>query len=314
MPAACHGGLYQVLGPKAVALLLRDLVGAADREHLVAVYLATHVQTVRRHLEPSSCPPGGPKGRPAPGRTGIYPRHRLLDGGPWAKEAMQPLAEHTPEELIGPLNEVEKKHAPARLFTAGRIELLRDGLRVSVVGSRDATTEGLGRARALSEILVSRGVVVVSGLAEGIDTQAHQAAINAGGATIAVLGTPLDICFPKQNQALLDRIIQGHLAVSQFPIGAPPQKKNFPMRNRTMALLSDATIIVEAGEGSGTIHQGWEALRLGRPLFLLESLTKRTDLTWPAEMQQYGAEVLTKERLPVVLDNLPGRPRGELAF
>lgn len=227
---------------------------------------------------------------------------------------MQPLAEHTPEELIGPLNEVEKKHAPARLFTAGRIELLRDGLRVSVVGSRDATTEGLGRARALSEILVSRGVVVVSGLAEGIDTQAHQAAINAGGATIAVLGTPLDICFPKQNQALLDRIIQGHLAVSQFPIGAPPQKKNFPMRNRTMALLSDATIIVEAGEGSGTIHQGWEALRLGRPLFLLESLTKRTDLTWPAEMQQYGAEVLTKERLPVVLDNLPGRPRGELAF
>ena len=227
---------------------------------------------------------------------------------------MQPLAEHTPEELIGPLNEVEKKHAPARLFTAGRIELLRDGLRVSVVGSRDATTEGLGRARALSEILVSRGVVVVSGLAEGIDTQAHQAALNAGGATIAVLGTPLDICFPKQNQALLDRIIQGHLAVSQFPIGAPPQKKNFPMRNRTMALLSDATIIVEAGEGSGTIHQGWEALRLGRPLFLLESLTKRTDLTWPAEMQQYGAEVLTKERLPVVLDNLPGRPRGELAF
>lgn len=227
---------------------------------------------------------------------------------------MQTLAEHTPEELIGPLNEVEKKHAPARLFTTGRIELLRDGLRVSVVGSRDATTEGLGRARALSEILVSRGVVVVSGLAEGIDTQAHQAAINAGGATIAVLGTPLDICFPKQNQALLDRIIQGHLAVSQFPIGAPPQKKNFPMRNRTMALLSDATIIVEAGEGSGTIHQGWEALRLGRPLFLLESLTKRTDLTWPAEMQQYGAEVLTKERLPVVLDNLPGRPRGELAF
>ena len=80
---------------------------------------------------------------------------------------MQTLAEHTPEELIGPLNEVEKKHAPARLFTTGRIELLRDGLRVSVVGSRDATTEGLGRARALSEILVSRGVVVVSGLAEG---------------------------------------------------------------------------------------------------------------------------------------------------
>jgi DNA processing protein len=81
-----------------------------------------------------------------------------------------------------------------------------------------------------------------------------------------------------------------------------------------MALLSDATIIVEASEGSGTIHQGWEALRLGRPLFLLESLAKRSDLTWPAEMLGYGAEVLTKERLPVVLDNLPGRHHGELAF
>lgn len=227
---------------------------------------------------------------------------------------MQPFAEHTPEELIGPLNEVEKKHAPKRLFAAGKVELLRAGLRVSVVGSRDATKEGLGRARALSEALVRRGVVVVSGLAEGIDTQAHQAAINFGGATIAVLGTPLDVCFPKQNKSLLDCIIQGHLAVSEFPVGSPPQKKNFPMRNRTMALLSDATIIVEAGEGSGTIHQGWEALRLGRPLFLLESLTKRADLAWPAEMQRYGAEVLTKERLPVLLDNLLGRPSGELAF
>jgi DNA processing protein len=227
---------------------------------------------------------------------------------------MQSPSEHTPEELIGPLNEVEKKHAPARLFTSGRIELLREALRVSVVGSRDATTQGLCRARALAEILVSRGVVVVSGLAEGIDTQAHQAAIDHGGMTIAVLGTPLDVCFPKQNQALLDRIMRDHLAVSQFAIGSPPHKKNFPIRNRTMALLSDATIIVEAGEGSGTIHQGWEALRLGRPLFLLESLTKRTDLTWPAEMQHYGAEVLTKERLHVVLDNLPGRSRGELAF
>ncbi|MBL8724025.1 MAG: DNA-processing protein DprA [Planctomycetes bacterium] len=227
---------------------------------------------------------------------------------------MQAFAEHAPEELIGPLNEVERQHAPARLFTAGNIELLRGGLRVSVVGSRDATTQGLGRARALVETLVRRGVVVVSGLAEGIDTQAHWAAINAGGKTITVLGTPLDVCFPRQNQALLHRITQSHLAVSQFAVGSPPQKKNFPMRNRTMALLSDATIIVEAGEGSGTIHQGWEALRLGRPLFLLESLTKRTDLTWPAEMQQYGAEVLTKERLTVVLDELPGRPRGELAF
>lgn len=227
---------------------------------------------------------------------------------------MTTFSTHTAEELLGPLNDVELQHAPSRLFTAGRVDVLRQGLRIAVVGSRAATQAGLARARALSEALVSHGVVVVSGLAEGIDTQAHTAAIDAGGTTVAVLGTALDDCFPRANRALQDRIIRDHLAVSQFPSGSPLQRKNFPIRNRTMALLSDATIIVEAGEGSGTIHQGWEALRLGRPLFLLESLAKREDLAWPAEMQRYGAEVLTKERLPIVLENLPGRPRGELAF
>jgi DNA processing protein len=224
------------------------------------------------------------------------------------------IAEQTPEQLIGPLTEVEKKNAPSRLFTAGRTELLRSGLRVSVVGSRDATREGLARTRALAEALAKSQVVVVSGLAEGIDTQAHTTAIEVGGATIAVLGTPLDMCFPKENRALMDLIMEAHLAVSQFAVGVPTQRKNFVMRNRTMALLSDATIIVEAGEGSGTIHQGWEALRLGRPLFLLESLATRSDISWPAEMRRYGAEILTKERLALVLENLPGRTRGELAF
>lgn len=228
--------------------------------------------------------------------------------------AMQEFARHTINELLGHLNEVEQKHAPAQLFTAGDIGLLSAPRRVSVVGSRDATPEGLARARALATALVAHDIVVVSGLAEGIDTAAHSEALQAGGRTIAVLGTPLDVCYPKENRELLDRIMEQHLVVSQFPEGTPTQRKNFPMRNRTMALVSDATVIVEAGEGSGTIHQGWEALRLGRPLFLLESLTTRPDLSWPAEMQSYGAEVLTRERLPVVLENLPCRPRGELAF
>ena len=81
----------------------------------------------------------------------------------------------------------------------------------------------------------------MSGLAEGIDTAAHTAAINRGGRTIAVLGTPLDQVFPRQNAALQDQIMRDHLAVSQFPAGNPIQRKNFPLRNRTMALISDAT-------------------------------------------------------------------------
>jgi DNA processing protein len=222
--------------------------------------------------------------------------------------------EASPEGLLGTLNEVEKKNAPKVLFVAGDLELFRSGRRVSVVGTREPSPEGFDRARAISAALVQRGITVVSGLAKGVDTAAHTTAMDLGGRTIAVLGTPLDVAYPAENRELQARIMRGHLVVSQFPSGMRGGARAFPIRNRTMALLSDATIIVEAGEGSGTLHQGWEALRLGRPLFLMESLVKRSDLTWPAEMIGYGAEVLNRDNLDEALDEVPGRMRSELAF
>jgi DNA processing protein len=219
--------------------------------------------------------------------------------------------EWSPEDLIGPLNEVERKNAPERLFVAGDVDLLRSGRRVSVVGSRKVSPEGASRTRGLVKVLVERGITVVSGLAEGVDTAAHEMALNEGGRTVAVLGTPLDKYYPAPNRELQERMMREHLVVTQFPVGYPSQKKNFPMRNRTMALLSDATIIVEAGEKSGTLHQGWEALRLGRPLFLLRSVAEDTRLTWPSEMIRYGAEVLTREMLPDALEEMPTLTHGE---
>ncbi len=217
--------------------------------------------------------------------------------------------------LLGELDEVERKHAPERLYLAGDQQLLQQGVRIAVVGSRRASEAGLKRARSLSKALVTRGIIVVSGLAEGIDTAAHSTAIALGGKTIAVLGTPLDVAYPKQNAALLETIKAKHLAVSQFPSGYPSRKQNFPMRNRTMALLSDATVIVEAGERSGTLHQGWEALRLGRMLFLMDSVVNDPALKWPAEMIHYGAQRLTRESLPHILDNIPTlTSREQLAF
>lgn len=211
----------------------------------------------------------------------------------------------TPAELLGQLNEVEVKYAPAQLFLAGRVELLRRGPRVSIVGSRKASAEGIQRARSLARRLAEHGIVVASGLAAGIDRAAHEAAIEAGGSTIAVVGTPLDQSYPKENAELQDRIRREHLLVSQFPSGYPVEPKNFPIRNRTMALLTDATVIVEAGEKSGTLHQGWEALRLGRLLFLLESVATNPDLSWPKDMIGYGAQVLSRANLDVVIENLP---------
>jgi DNA processing protein len=213
----------------------------------------------------------------------------------------------TPEEVLGPLNEFERKYAPESLFLAGDFDVLKKGARVSIIGSRKASPSGLKLAKELAEKLVEDGVVVVSGLAEGIDTAAHEGAIQAGGRTIAVLGTPLDDCFPKQNRRLQERIMQDHLVISQFPSGYKAYPGNFPMRNRTMALVADATVIMEAGEKSGTMHQGWEAIRLSRPLFLEKQLFEKP-LKWVQDMQRYGAQPFTIEDLGILLEILP--PRG----
>ena len=163
----------------------------------------------------------------------------------------------------------------------GNKALLTEGIRVAVVGSRKVSDAGIRRAQAFTEALVRHDVTVVGGLAEGVDTAAHETAISRGGKTIAVLGTPLNKAYPAKNKELLETIKRDHLAVSQFPEGYPYQKQNFPQRNRTMALISDATVIVEAGEKSGTRHQGWEALRLGRLVFIMHNVAEDPKLTWP---------------------------------
>ena len=214
--------------------------------------------------------------------------------------------EFRPWDLLGPLNEVENKFAPRVLYVAGDESLLRSGRRVSVVGSRAATWNATRRTRKLVRALVDRNVAVVSGLAAGVDTTAHSAAIEFGGRTIAVLGTAVDKAYPSSNTDLHRVIAASHVAVSQFPAGSPPRRHHFPMRNRTMALISDATVIVAAGNRSGTVHQAWEALRLGRDLLLLESLARRA-YPWTEDLLKYGAEVLSDANLQRWLDSLPER-------
>lgn len=211
----------------------------------------------------------------------------------------------TPADLIGPLNDVESKYAPPHLFLAGQRHLLLSRRRVSIIGSRKASPEGLRRARALARSLVERGIVVVSGLAAGVDAAAHEAAIGSGGQTIAVIGTPLERCYPRENRELQLRISREQLLISPFAAGHPITPGNFPIRNRTMALLTDATVIIEAGEQSGTLSQGWEALRLGRLLFLLESLAINPTLSWPKKLIRHGAQILSRDNLDIALESLP---------
>ncbi len=161
----------------------------------------------------------------------------------------------TPEELLGrPLNEIEQKFAASKLFLGSGKRIPPAGPRVAVVGSRKASSQGILLAQEIASFLAKKTVIVVSGLAEGIDTAAHETVIRKGGSTVAVLGTPLDKTYPIRNYELQKRIMHDYWAISQFPVGYPTEPKNFVIRNRTMALISDASIIVEAGETSGSLH------------------------------------------------------------
>ena len=212
----------------------------------------------------------------------------------------------SPSEFIGSLNQVEQANAPDILYLAGNSDLLSTGRRVAVIGSRQVSNEGMRRARLVVKELVKQKITVVSGLAEGVDTIAHQTAIKEGGQTVAVLGTGLDTYYPSKNRDLQNLILKEYAAVSQFPLGNPISKRNFPMRNRTTALLTDATVIIEASVSSGTRHQGWEGLKLGRDVFLLPNVIENPNMTWANEMLDYGAQRLTRESMSHQFQNLPG--------
>jgi DNA processing protein len=164
------------------------------------------------------------------------------------------------------------------LFSAGDPALLSRPC-VSIVGSRNATPDGRARASRLARELVERGVVVTSGLARGIDTAAHVSALESGGYTIAVIGTPLSKASPVQNGPLQEAIWRKHFLVSPFAEGTQVYPANFPQRNRVMAGLSDATVIVEADDNSGSLHQAVACQKLGRWLFIMKSVVNSRQ--WP---------------------------------
>jgi DNA processing protein len=166
---------------------------------------------------------------------------------------------------------------------------------LAVVGTRTASEAGKRQARHLVKRLVQRDWTIVSGLAAGIDTAAHRAAMDSGGRTIAVIGTPLGEVYPPENAALQHEIAHNFLLVSQVPVlryrqASWKQRRGFfPERNATMSALSTATVIVEASDTSGTLHQARAALFQGRKLFILESCFHVPDITWPHRFEAMGA-------------------------
>lgn len=171
---------------------------------------------------------------------------------------------------------------------------LADSRSVAVVGTRKPTPDGIARTRKLVKALVKDNFTIVSGLAAGVDTVAHETAIAEGGRTIAVIGTPLSHSYPRENAARQRKIASEFLLISQVPVKRYERqdyRKNrlfFPERNITMSALTEATIIVEAGETSGTLIQARAALHQGRKLFILDNCFHR-GLSWPQKFADKGA-------------------------
>ena len=166
---------------------------------------------------------------------------------------------------------------------------------VAIVGTRNPSPDGVRRAAKIARRFANDGFTIVSGLAQGIDTVAHRAAIEAGTLTVAVLGTPLTHSYPAENKSLQKLIADDHLLISQVPVvrysrqGPKGNRFFFPERNVTMSALTEATVIVEAGNTSGTLVQARHALKQKRKLFILDSCFRNASLTWPAKFLEQGA-------------------------
>lgn len=170
-----------------------------------------------------------------------------------------------------PLNLRTIHNRPPILFVRGELRE-QDARSIAVVGTRRATVRGLKSTEAVAAGLADSGFTVFSGLAEGVDTAAHRAALDRGARTVAVIGTGLRRSYPPANTELQRWIAVRGAVISQFWPGAPPAKTSFPMRNAVMSGLALATVVIEASHTSGAKMQARLALEHGRPVFLLASL------------------------------------------
>ncbi|MEV8337928.1 MAG: DNA-processing protein DprA [Herbiconiux sp.] len=177
--------------------------------------------------------------------------------------------------------------APPVLYWQGHMDV-RDSDAVAIVGTRNPAPEARDFASRLATLLANDNTPVISGLAKGIDEAAMRASLDAPGRTIGVIGTGHDLSYPTENRALQAEVA-GHLLLSQFPPGTQIHKRNFPMRNVVMSGCSAMSVIVQAGEHSGTRIQARVAVKHGRPLILTRAVVNHT--TWGRDMVDAGLDI-----------------------
>jgi DNA processing protein len=180
---------------------------------------------------------------------------------------------------------------PPLIFVKGEIKT-EDSLALAMVGTRGASYYGKKTCRSLAKELARRGVTVVSGLARGIDTAAHQGALEGGGRTLAVLGCGLDVVYPPENLELYGRIPESGALVTEYPLGTPPEAHNFPRRNRIISGLALGVLVVEAGVKSGTQITAQCALEQGREVLAVPGPINSPTSVGPHRLIQTGAKLV----------------------
>lgn len=199
---------------------------------------------------------------------------------------------------------------PPLLYLLGNIELLNKHL-ISIVGARRPTPYGNQMAERLGKDLADRGLVVVSGLARGIDASAHRGALkSAAGATIGVLGCGIDVVYPKENKKIFEEIMERGVLISEFPMGTFPAPQNFPIRNRVIAGMGLGVVVVEGEQYSGSLITARLAMEFGREVFGVPGNVTQPSSFGPNQLIKQGAKLVTSWE--DVIEELPTPVRAEL--
>ncbi len=209
--------------------------------------------------------------------------------------------------------------APPLLYVLGRSDILNSELSLAIVGSRNASINGRKTASRIAYDLTNYGVTIISGMARGIDSAAHKGAMYAQqqkGTTIAVLGTGVDVPYPKENSALYEQILQNGAIVSEFPLGTQPQATNFPRRNRIVSALSKGTLIVEAATNSGSLITARLALEQGKDIFAIPGAPNDERASGPNKLIKEGAVLVenAEDILSVLSSSCQKKIKKESAF
>ena len=196
---------------------------------------------------------------------------------------------------LSPLYPESLKHiedAPPVLYVAGNPQILQNPLSLSIVGARNASINGRKTASRMAYDLTNSGILIISGMARGIDSAAHKGAMyakNQKGETLAVLGTGVDIIYPSENKSLYQQILENGAAISEFPLGTEAQSSNFPRRNRIVSALSLGTLVVEATLHSGSLITARLALEQGKDIFAIPGSPQDSRALGPNKLIKEGA-------------------------